>query len=386
MSQRRTASVTVSAVQGMEPGDVINDKSLKGFGARRQKDAVSYFLKARFHGRQRWITIGRHGNPWTPETARRRALQILADPTLADRTTPHEKTTVADTIDQFLATHGPKLKPSTLYVYRCLVRTYLVPEFGKTPVADLTRAAVAKAHARWGANPRSANHALSVLSRAMSWAEDQGFRPENSNPVHRIDRYRENSRERFLSTEEIARLGKALDDAETERLASSMAVAAIRLLILTGARLNEILTLEWRFIDLERRIAFLPDSKTGKKAVALNPAALDVLERLPRIADNPFVLPGHRHGQHLVNIQKPWSAIRRRADLDDVRIHDLRHTFASVAAASKGSLPMIGRLLGHSNTQTTARYAHLADDPLQKLNDDVGTEIAAALRGSRGAS
>jgi integrase len=156
---------------------------------------------------------------------------------------------------------------------------------------------------------------------------------------------------------------------------SPFVVAAIRLLILTGARLNEILTLKWEWIDFDNSCVRLPDSKTGAKTIYLSPPAMQVLATLPRYEDNPHVICGQKKGACLVNLQKPWDAIRARAGLDKVRIHDLRHSFASIAVASGMSLPMIGKLLGHSQPQTTARYAHLADDPMKLAADQIGKKI-----------
>ena len=127
----------------------------------------------------------------------------------------------------------------------------------------------------------------------------------------------------------------------------------------------------------------LPDSKTGKKAIRLNAPARKVLEGIPRLEGNPFVICGERPGQHLVNLQKPWRRIRKAAELDDVRLHDLRHSFASVGASSGQSLIVIGKMLGHSQPATTARYAHLADDPVKAASDAVGARIAAAMDGDR---
>jgi integrase len=149
--------------------------------------------------------------------------------------------------------------------------------------------------------------------------------------------------------------------------------------MLTGARLSEILTLEWQFVDLERSLLFLPDSKTGEKVITLNSQAVALLKDLPRLANNPFVLPGQRHGQHLINIRLPWLEICKRAKVRNVRIHDLRHSFASVAGASGGSLPLIGKLLGHSQAQTTSRYVHVAGNPVTELAENTGRTIATAL-------
>ena len=177
----------------------------------------------------------------------------------------------------------------------------------------------------------------------------------------------------------MARLGEALSAAESERTATPWTIAAIRLLVLTGARLSEILTLRWEFVDFERGLLLLPDSKTGRKAITLNAPALKVLAKIPRLPDNPFVICGERRGAHLVNLEKPWRRIRAAAGLEGVRLHDLRHTFASVAAAGGASLPLIGNLLGHSQPGTTARYAHLSADPVRQVSEDTGRRIAQAM-------
>ncbi len=208
------------------------------------------------------------------------------------------------------------------------------------------------------------------------------MRPQNSNPVRGIRRYPENHRERFLSSEELQRLGEALDT-ELREHGDIYAATAIRLLILAGARLSEILTLRWEYVDLERGL-LLPDSKTGKKAIVLNAAVRKVLEELPRLNGNPFVICAHKEGQRLNNLHRPWWRIRKRAGIEDVRIHDLRHTFASMAARKGGSLPRIGALLGHSQMQTTQRHAHLIVDNLRQLAETVGNELANAVLGSHG--
>lgn len=165
-------------------------------------------------------------------------------------------------------------------------------------------------------------------------------------------------------------------------MVSAHAIAAVRLLVFTGARLNEILTLEWAHVDLDRSCLNLPQSKTGQKSIHLNPPALAVLAQLPRLAGNPYVIPGERAGRHLVNLEKPWRRIREAAGLPDVRLHDLRHSFASVGAGAGLGLPIIGALLGHTQAATTARYAHLADDPLKQANDLIGARLAAAMQAS----
>lgn len=375
------AKLGVAVVNAMPSNTTLWDTSVTGLCARRQRsDTISYVLKLRVNGRIRWHTIGHHGQPWTPDTARKRARDILANPALIDKAPPEAALTFADVSEQFFRAHGPKLRPRTLEEYRRLERLYLLPAFARERFQTLTRGTISNAHAQWGANPRAANHALAVLSKMMTWAEDQGYRPEGSNPCRRIVRFSEVKRERFLQESELARLGSALDHAEESNLVSPFAIAAIRLLILTGARLNEILTLKWAYVDIDRRKLFLPLSKTGKKTIALSDAALAVLSDIPRLAHNPYVIVGSKHGAHLINLQKPWRMIRALANLDTVRIHDLRHTFASYAVEAGGSLPVIGRQLGHSQPQTTQRYAHLSDDPVQQLAQVTGHRIASSMQ------
>lgn len=389
MPRRLSAPISISVINSLQTGDIVHDTKLAGFGARRQKNAISYFVKLRVHGRQRWITLGQHGRPtpdgtvWTPDTARRQAIKVMGNPAISEKRNPSPKaearTLFPAVADKFLALHGAKLKPRTLEEQQRIVRLFLKPAFGKLEVAAITRTEVETAHAGWKTTPRSANHALAVLSTMMNWAEEHGYRPQDSNPCRKIAHYPQNNRERFLQPEELTRLGTALDQAASQELASPFAIAALRLLILTGARLSEILTLQWSFVDFERGCLFLPDSKTGKKTIVLNDGAVDVLRRMPRLENNPFVIVGHIHGTRMVNLQKPWRRIRAIAGLDDVRIHDLRHTFASVAVASGGSLPIIGRQLGHSQPQTTQRYAHLADDPVRHLTQITGNAIMNAM-------
>ena len=209
----------------------------------------------------------------------------------------------------------------------------------------------------------------------FNFAERIDLRPAGSNPCRHIERYRRRRHERFLSADELGRLGAVLAAYD----GAPYAVAAIRLLIFTGARRGEISGLRWDWIDFERGEARLPDSKTGAKTVHLPPPALAVLAKLPRIVGNPHVIVGGIVGAPLVNLQKPWRAIRKEAGLDDVRLHDLRHAFASVAAASGMGLPIIGKMLGHSQPATTARYAHLASDPVKAAAAAVANKIAAAM-------
>jgi integrase len=384
MSRIHHARITKAQVDRLGPDQMIRDTDLVGFGCRRQKGAPTYFLQKRIGARVRWITIGRHGSPWTPETARKEAYRLLGQ--VADGVAPitkrrdlSTKPTVADAAQLFLAEHGTRLKPSSFQKYRLVTDGYIVPALGDRLVERIARPDVLKLHAAMSATPPLANYAIAVLSKLMSWAEEHGLRAPQSNPCFHLKKYKENRRQRYLSHDEFARLGAVLEEVERIDRENYFIVAAIRLLLLTGARVGEILALQWQSVDLERQLLLLPDSKTGQKVIRLNAQAADILRQLPRLEGNPYVIVGRRHASPLINLQKPWRRIRHQAQLDDVRLHDLRHSFASVAAASKGSLPMIGRLLGHSQARTTQRYAHLTDDPVNELNNDVGARIATAI-------
>jgi integrase len=213
----------------------------------------------------------------------------------------------------------------------------------------------------------------------MNLAETWGMRDRHTNPCELVERYPEHKRERFLSGNELQRLGSVFAKAETEQTESRYAAAAFRLLLLTGCRLSEIQKLEWRHVDIERGELHLPDSKTGAKTVHLGHSALDVLRGLPRVAGNPYVIVGKREGSHLTDLQHPWRRLRAAAGLEGVHIHDLRHTFASGGLAAGEGLSMIGKLLGHTQIQTTARYAHLASDPLKAAANKISDLLASAL-------
>ncbi len=386
MRGKITKRLVDTAVAG-ERDKVIWDTDLPGFGLRcRVSGTKFYVVKYRARGRARWFTVGRHGAPWTPSTARREARRLLGE--VAGGSDPAEgrdvgrmALTVANLSERFLADYVPhRCKPSTAREYRRSVELFIVPALGRRRVVDVMRADVAKLHHDMRHTQYQANRTLGVLNKLFNLAEVWGFRPEGTNPCRHVQRYREQYRERFLSEAELGRLGDVLAASERDGTVSPAAIAAIRLLTFTGARLSEVLTLRWDYIDENRQCIRLPDSKTGSKLVYLNVPALDVLAAVPRVEGNPYVIVGHEPGNHLVDLQKPWRRIRKRASLDDVRIHDLRHSFASVGAAGGLSLPVIGKLLGHTQAATTHRYAHLADDPVRQASNTIGLRIAAAMK------
>jgi integrase len=300
-----------------------------------------------------------------------------ADPA-AERSARKEAPTVAELAALFLAEHvETKRKPRTAREYRRLIGNVILPALGRKRVADVTRADVARLHHARRATPTEANRALALLSTMFNFSERVGERPDGSNPCRHVERFPQRRRERFLSEDELARLGDAL----AAYTGSPYHVATIKLLIFTGARLGEVLGLRWEWVDFDRGDARLPDSKTGAKTIQLPAPALEVLAALPRIESEPHVLGRHRGTTF---IEAPWRRIRTAAGLGDVRLHDLRHAFASVAASAGLALPIIGKMLGHTQAQTTQRYAHLASDPVKAAAAAVAAKIAAAMSGGAG--
>jgi integrase len=377
--------LTKAVVDRMQPGEIIWDSDVKGFGARHQGGRPCYMFKTRIHGRQRYVSIGKHGSPWTVDTARREALRLLTGARQGEDLARTQKdkrlsTSLRKIADHYFRDYGPKLKQATLIQYVAMFDNDILPVFGSRCLIDIAKREVETLHSRLAKTPRKANHVVVVLSSCISWALKQGYAPQGMpNPCHGIKMFREQKRERYLTTEEIKRLFETLDAVEKDGTCSDSITAAIRLLLLTGARHGEITTLKWEYVDFERAILWLPDSETGRKAIHLDDEALEILRTHPRRPGNPYVIAGRCHGNYLTNLQKPWDLIRTRAGLPGVRIHDLRHSWASLAINAGASLHMIGKLLGHSQPQTTARYAHLAENPLKEVTRGGGAAVAATL-------
>jgi len=401
------------------------DTKLKGFGVRvtervdgegkvhrRKMFVVGYRPRG---GRQfRRHTLGMFG-PMTVEKARTDALQQLSaissgsDPAEAKRAQRAELT-MRELYPAYMEDVERRRKPSTATDYKRMWERHVLPTFGNKKVVAVTLADIRRFHRSLHKTPYHANRVSAMLGAFFTFASNEGIRARHDNPAHGVEFFPEQPRERFLTAEEFRRLGASLTRAESEGLppapehrrkppkeakakhrpksadqpipANPFGVAAIRLLALTGCREGEILSLTWDSVDLERGYLRLSDTKTGKSVRPLGRSAAAVLASLPRIQGNPYVIPGGIPGERLKDIKRLWHAVRHAAQLKDLRIHDLRHSFASVPAAGGESLLVVRSLLGHKRVATTERYAHLGDDPVKRAADRTSESIAAWLDAS----
>ncbi len=384
------------------------DFEVSGFGLRIEASGRKTFIcRYRRGGIRRQYTLGRSG-VITAEQARLEARRVLGSAVLGDdpsgtRREQRAAILVRELVDEFLAGHGPKLKSRTRADYESALRRHVVPALGYLRAETVLARDLNRIHLRLADHPYRANRIITYVSSVYSWGARNGYLPKGCNPARDVKRFREEGRERYLTANELDRLGAVLRQAETQGLpwmirASGDAAkhipksaahvevyprhvtGAIRLLLLTGCRLREFLNLRWDEVDLERGVLLLPDSKTGRKPVVLNGAACSVLSSLTRLGR--FVIPGTDTERPRHDLKRPWDHIRSAASIEDVRIHDLRHTHASIGAGEGFGLPIIGRLLGHASPMTTQRYAHLADDPVRRASEVIGNRLRDALDGT----
>ena len=369
-------------VAGLRPGGrdiVLWDAALPGFGVRVYPSGRKvYVVQARAGGAPRRATVGAHGEIGAEE-ARARAEAELRRIKAGGRR--RGTACVAELAERYMAAHvAANCNAHTASIYRGALENHILPALGAMKLPAVGRAEVAALHRSLRETPRAANRALAILSKMFALAEDWGMAQEGSNPCKGVRKYRERRRERFLTPAEYRRLGAALAEAEAEGWASASAVAALRLLALTGCRLGEILGLRWDDVDRAAGELRLRDGKTGARMVPLTPTADAVLAAIPR-SGNPFVIAGRRKGGRVNSITAEWYRIRARAGLGDVRIHDLRHSYATRALSSGESLAMIGRLLGHADIASTLRYAHLAHgaerESAARIGGSIGADIGA---------
>ena len=389
LNTQRISRRTVEALPVGERETLYWDSELSGFGVRVYPSGSKiYLVQTRKGGKSRRLTVGRHGLV-SADQARNEAARIIADikagrePLPANGAAPVQpRPTVAEVAERYMREHVEvRCKPTTVRQCRHTLDHHLLPALGTEPLGAIGRERVAALHYSLHETPVMANKVVELLSRLFYMAEDWGIAPEGGNPCKFVRKYKEPGCERFLSEEEFRRLGRVLGEVEAEGKVCASAVAAFRLLMLTGCRRNEILTLRWADVDIEAGEIQIRDGKTGARSVALSPAARTVLAGIPRLPDNPWVIAGAGPGARLSNLNNAWLVIRARADLEGVRIHDLRHSFASRALALGESLPMIGKMLGHRKVQTTARYAHLARDSVKASAARIAESLRADLAG-----
>lgn len=397
--------ITKRNIDLLEPSDKVQfhwDDKLKGFCVKVYPTGRKVFVvQDRLDGKTRRYTIGTYGSPWTPDTARHQALEYLSqlangvDPT-ADKRSRRLQDNLAALAKSYLIDGNSHKKPLTKEVEERSINRHIIPLLGKKRLSEITKQDLQKfmtdvaagktaIDIKTGHRGRAivkgghgtANRALAVVSALFNYAIDSGLCSDN--PTRGVKQYRLKKHDRYLTTDELIRLGEALTRAE-ESYFSRFAIAAIRFMLLTGCRSGEALTLQWKWLDVEHGMAKLPDSKTGQKVLLLGAGALQLLDGLDRQKGSPLVFPSSVGGTTPISIQKVWRHIRETADLGDLRLHDLRHNFASAAVSSGQSLYIVGKLLGHTQSQTTERYAHLAPDPVRQAADDVSNQLADIIR------
>lgn len=399
-----------AAVSSSSLDTILWDGELKGFGLRLRGNSKTYIVQFKLGGRggqNRRVLLGKT-TVLTPEQARDRARKILAtvaegrDPVAEQQAAKRRRISIAELADLYMkdgAAEKPNKKASSWQTDRSNIERHIKPLLGARAAHLLTQAEVAKFQQDVAAGRNRADvktkkrgraiveggkgtaaRSLAVLGAMLQFAVSRKL--IESNAAKGVPLLKLQPKERFLSDAEVARLADTITAMESELAISRSATIAIRMLLLTGARKSEILGLRWEWVDTERSVLRLPDSKTGAKAVPLASAALELLAGLPR--NSNFVLPAAKGDGHYTGLQKEWERVRKRADLAGLRLHDLRHSFASFAVADGNSLFMIGRVLGHKQARTTEGYAHLADDPLRAVADRTANRIAAAMNGKRG--
>lgn len=427
--------LTQSVVRELEAGagDYVRwCGELPGFGCRvRASGSKSFVAQYRIGGRRgvtRKVTIGSYGK-LTVEEARTEARRVLRNAELgndeaAERTKARKEITVAELCDEYLREGVEHKKESTLATDRGRIERHIKPLLGNRRIGAIEDADIARfmkdvANGKTAADVKTgkfgraivtggkgtATRTVRLLGGIFAYAVKQKYLKTNPRAGVRV--YADKKGERYLSPDELGRLGDTLREAETvglpwrmregalakhrrkkadsqRELISPHAIAAIRLLILTGCRAGEILSLKWQDVDFERGFLNLSDSKTGAKVIVLAAPAMAVLERIPRIAGNPYVIVGSKPKEPRSDLKRPWASVIAHAGLEGLRLHDLRHTFASAGAGAGMGLPIVGKLLGHASQATTARYAHLADDPLRQGANFIAGTLSAQLAGNTG--
>ncbi|MDE0335284.1 MAG: site-specific integrase [Defluviicoccus sp.] len=364
MSRVRLSESRIEALKARKTPYDIRDGELRGFGIRvLPSGAKRFFVHSQHGGKRLWKTIGDAGSMDLDE-ARRRAREALAAIRRDEAPALPEEKLFEAVAEEVFNRYGRNWKPGTLKVNRNYFRNTILPWFGGMNIADIAKQDVQRWFASLRATPVAADRSAPILSVIMRQAELYGYRPEGSNPCVGIRRYRRKGRERFLSETELRRLARVLDSHETRYPRN---IAFIRLLLLTGCRKSEILTLQWS--DYREGRLFLRDGKTGPRTVWLSSPARDILDGLPRRGIWVFPSPERQGPLSAAILEEFWRRVREEAGLGDARLHDCRHTYASIAILRGESVMTTARLLGHNDARTTLKYAHLSDRSVREATD-----------------
>lgn len=362
---------------------VVWDDEIKGFGCRilpsGHKTYVFHYTSPTTR-KYSYLKVGVHGN-YTVDLARDKVKQWCAN--IAQNIDPKEQKKVKQieerqsiSFEDFWKVFTEKYikemhKPSTINRDTSRIKNYILPFFGKKSIVEIEQRDIIAFKDSLVHIKGNCTKCLRLLSVAFSQAELWEYIPRNSNPCRGVPKYPDRKMNRFLSDEELARLNQVLSEKTKADAASNYTIAAFRLLMYTGCRLGEVLSLKWEDVNLKENFIHLKDSKVGERGIPLNESAKNVILGLQKQVDNPYVFCGDKKGTHLFTIQKTWDRIRKKAGIPDVRIHDLRHSFASFALKKGVSLYGVSKLLGHKNIATTTRYAHLELEELKKLTNIV---------------
>ena len=370
MATTRLTEARIAALRPRKTTRDVRDAGLRGFGVRVYPTGRKcYFIATQFEGERLWKIVGDAADMSTGE-AREQARTMLAA-IRSDGKVSSEALLFEAVAEEVFQRYQRNWKPRTLAVNRGYYANQILPWFRGRPITGITNDDVREWFASLHATPVAADRSAPVLSVIMTCAETYGYRPEGSNPCRGIRRYRRKGRERFLSEDEIRRLGRLLEHAEGDH---PMYVAVIRLLLLTGCRLSEIVTLRWK--EYREGHLHLGDSKTGPRVVWLSSPARRILEGQPRTSQWFFPSSQTGNSVHVNTIDLFWRRLRHEAGLPDVRLHDLRHTFASIAVMRGENILTVGRLLGHNDPGTTLKYTHLAHDAVAEAAETVGSVLA----------
>jgi len=383
MPKRSGLRLTKRAVDALaveEKDAVFWDRELAGFGVRVYPTGRKvYVVQSRGPGGPKRKALGRHGEI-SCEEARKSAAALIDGIKRGEVPAPDAQLTVAELAERFMRVHvSAHCKPATAASYGSTLEKHVVPSLGGKGIGEVTGGDVMAVHHRMRETPMAADIAVDVLSRMYVLAEAWGLATPGNNPCRAVRRYRRRPRERFLTPDEFRRLGRAMREVEAEGSARPETLLALRLLMLTGCRKSEILELRWDDVDLTAGELRLQDAKSGPRMVHLTAPALLVLGQVPRTPGEARVFPGREGRSHKPYFDLLWRRVRARAGLEDVRVHDLRHSYASRALALGEGLPTIAKLLGHAGISTTSRYAHLMREAEKTAAARVGESIGAHL-------